>query len=130
MRNKIKQLLKKEGGFTLVELLAVVAILSLIVGIAVPMIGDVVQKSQVKADNAQLELIVDAARLYQVENKEENEDSIKISVLTNLGHLEKNVIGTKVGNITIDGDTTIGALKKELKKEKSENNKNNEEGTP
>ncbi len=38
MRNKIKQLLNKEEGFTLVELLAVLAILALIVGIAVPVI--------------------------------------------------------------------------------------------
>ncbi|WP_373748155.1 prepilin-type N-terminal cleavage/methylation domain-containing protein, partial [Jeotgalibaca porci] len=74
MRNKIKQLLNKEEGFTLVELLAVLAILALIVGIAVPMIGNVVQKSQVKADDAQIELIVDAARLYQVEKKVKNED--------------------------------------------------------
>lgn len=118
MRNKIKQLLKKEGGFTLVELLAVLAILALIVGIAVPMIGNVVQKSQVKADDAQIELIVDAARLYQVENKVENENAIKISDLTKSGHLENNVIGTKVSDITIDGETTIEALK--LKTSKNE----------
>ena len=44
MRNKIKQLLKKEGGFTLVELLGVIVILGLIVGISIPLIGNVVAK--------------------------------------------------------------------------------------
>jgi prepilin-type N-terminal cleavage/methylation domain-containing protein len=43
MRNKIKQLLKKEGGFTLVELLGVIVILGLIVGISIPLIGNVVK---------------------------------------------------------------------------------------
>ena len=44
MRNKIKQLLKKEGGFTLVELLGVIVILGLIIGISIPLIGNVVDK--------------------------------------------------------------------------------------
>ena len=43
MRNKIKQLLKKEGGFTLVELLAVIVILGFIVAISIPLIGNVIE---------------------------------------------------------------------------------------
>lgn len=70
MRNKIKQLLNKEEGFTLVELLAVLAILALIVGIAVPMIGNVISGSEGKATTAQEELIIDAAMLYEVQEKQ------------------------------------------------------------
>lgn len=69
MRNKIKQLLNKEEGFTLVELLAVLAILALIVGIAVPMIGNVISESKKTATTAQEELIIDAAMLYEVQEK-------------------------------------------------------------
>ncbi|MDZ7835812.1 MAG: type II secretion system protein [Alkalibacterium sp.] len=42
MRNKIRQLMKKEEGFTLVELLAVIVILGIILAIAIPSIGGVI----------------------------------------------------------------------------------------
>ena len=117
MRNKIKQLLKKEGGFTLVELLAVLAILALIVGIAIPMIGNVVQKSQVKADNAQIELIVDAARLYKIEsaNPPETEGEITIDDLTP-EYLEEEIVGTEVHGTTIAKTSTVEDLKKLIQK--------------
>ena len=69
MRNKIKQLLKKEGGFTLIELLAVIAILALIIAISIPLIGNVVSKSETTTKEAQKELVIDAARLYFIQEK-------------------------------------------------------------
>jgi len=67
MRNKIKQLLKKEGGFTLVELLGVIVILGLIIGISIPLIGNVIEKSKVTIGEQQQELIVDAAKMYELQ---------------------------------------------------------------
>lgn len=106
MRNKIKQLLKKEGGFTLVELLAVLAILALIVGIAIPMIGNVVQNSQVKADDAQIELIVDAAQLRAIEKEADFKTvtSIDIDELVKDGFMEYNE-ELEGGSVTITRDT-------------------------
>ena len=52
MRNKIKQLLKKEGGFTLVELLGVIVILGLIVGISIPLIGNVIDNAEDRYDSS------------------------------------------------------------------------------
>lgn len=69
MRNKIKQMMKKEEGFTLVELLAVIVILGIIVAIAIPSIGNIVSDAETKADKAEVQLIEDAARLYDVENE-------------------------------------------------------------
>lgn len=90
MRNKIKQLLNKEEGFTLVELLAVLAILALIVGIAIPMIGNVVSSSKTKADAAQGELIVNAAQLQALEtgDKFDITKEIDIDALVNAEYLE------------------------------------------
>ena len=68
MVNKFKTLLKKEKGFTLVELLAVIVILGLIVAIAVPAIGNIIQESKENAAASEETLIQDAARLYDVQH--------------------------------------------------------------
>ena len=65
MRKKIEELRNREEGFTLVELLAVIVILGIIVAIAIPAIGNVIQRAQDDSDKAEIQLIVDAARLYQ-----------------------------------------------------------------
>lgn len=95
MRNKIKQLLKKEGGFTLVELLGVIVILGLIVAISIPLIGNVVEDSKKKTADAQDELVLDAAQLYYAQEKVTT-DPVSTSDLVAKGYLEKNYKGTKV----------------------------------
>lgn len=67
MRNKIKQLLKKEEGFTLVELLAVIVILGFILVIAVPGIGKVISNSKTKTAENEEALVIDAAKLYFID---------------------------------------------------------------
>lgn len=63
----IKKMIKGEKGFTLVELLAVIVILGIIVAIAIPAIGNVINKAEGDATEAEITLIVDAARLYDVQ---------------------------------------------------------------
>ena len=64
MRNRIKQLLNKEEGFTLVELLGVIVILGIILAIAVPGIGKIIDNAKEDTADRQEELILDAAQLY------------------------------------------------------------------
>lgn len=94
MRNQIKQLLKKENGFTLVELLAVLAILALIVGISIPLIGKVIDNSTAKANETEQALVLDAARLYYMDEKNSNEDEVSTEKLMTEGYLEKSYDGT------------------------------------
>lgn len=91
MRNKIKQLLKKEGGFTLVELLGVIVILGLIVAISIPLIGNVVEKAKADTEDARIELIIDAAQMYEQQKETELDATTGVTaeVLEDEGYLEK-----------------------------------------
>jgi type IV pilus assembly protein PilA len=88
MVNKFKTLLKKEKGFTLVELLAVIVILGIIVAIAIPAVGNIIDNAQGDADDAQTELVVDAARLFDVQNTMAEGEVILVSDLVSYGYLE------------------------------------------
>ncbi|MEH7384766.1 type II secretion system protein [Bacillus sp. JJ1521] len=59
-----KKYLKNQKGLTLIELLAVIVILGIIATIAVPAIGNVVSKTQEKANYTEAQQIIDSARLY------------------------------------------------------------------
>lgn len=90
MRNKIKQLLKKEGGFTLIELLAVIAILGFIIAISVPLVGDVITKSKATTNEANVELIIDAAQMYELQEEKviDGTTGVKTETLVSEGYLE------------------------------------------
>lgn len=69
MRKKIEELRNREEGFTLVELLAVIVILGIIVAIAIPAVGSVIDRAQKDADTQEEALVKDAARLYVTTNR-------------------------------------------------------------
>jgi type IV pilus assembly protein PilA len=70
--NRTTKVLKKEKGFTLVELLATLVIIGIIAAIAVPAIGNVIDNSKDKAKVAEALMIIDAAKLAKAENPDQN----------------------------------------------------------
>jgi type IV pilus assembly protein PilA len=64
MINTLRLKLKEQKGFTLIELLAVIVILGIIAAIAIPAIGNVINKSEVKAEAQSGLQIINAAKLY------------------------------------------------------------------
>ncbi|WP_186576259.1 competence type IV pilus major pilin ComGC [Aquibacillus kalidii] len=63
MFKKALKKLNNAKGFTLVELLAVIVILGIIVAIAVPAIGGIIDNARNDANDAEDEMILEAARL-------------------------------------------------------------------
>ncbi|NLK51162.1 MAG: prepilin-type N-terminal cleavage/methylation domain-containing protein [Syntrophomonadaceae bacterium] len=66
--SKIRRLIAQNEGFTLVELLAVLVILGVLVGIAVPRVSATIQESRKKACEANLQLIERAIERYGMDH--------------------------------------------------------------
>ena len=54
MKNLVFRLLRKEGGFTLVEILIAVAILGIVAAVAVPTVATIKSRSEAKANAGEL----------------------------------------------------------------------------
>ncbi len=108
---KIRKTMRREDGFTLVELLAVIVILGIILAIAIPAIGNVIADSKTKAENAEKELILDAARIYiTAENATVPSGATGLVLgvqkhLVGKGYLE-NIPEATIGTVTITKDAS------------------------
>ena len=65
MLKKLRKMLKKEEGFTLVELMIVVVILGILAGIGVQQYGRIQDQARDNVNKANLRLIANAIRMYQ-----------------------------------------------------------------
>ena len=87
----------KKKGFTLVELLAVIIILSLVLVIAVPSVNKYIKQSKEKAYDAQISTIIEAAQAYASANsgllprKEEFVVKITLGQLKSSGLIKEEV---------------------------------------
>jgi len=95
---------KDEGGFTMIELIIVVAILAILAVIAIPLIGGQVHKARVAADKANVRMLEGQANIYAVE-VEDVEDILEgtdwINKLAAAGYLKGETIGEE-GNETTE----------------------------
>ncbi|MCC5890789.1 MAG: type II secretion system protein [Alkalibacterium sp.] len=107
MRNKIKQMMNKEEGFTLVELLAVIVILGIILAIAIPSVGSLINRASGDAEAAEDALVIDAARLYFTAiDEEEHKNTVDVSELRSQGFLEHRETDEDGAIVDFDGTVT------------------------
>jgi type IV pilus assembly protein PilA len=92
-------------GFTLVELLGVIVILALIALISVPVVNNIIKKSQKQIKDSNISTILDAAYAYSLDDDinlalpTTNNSSITVSLdtLKKSGHLKKEVKNADTG---------------------------------
>jgi len=87
---KLRDILKRKGnqkGFTLVELIIVMAILAVLGGLAVPKFTGILSASKVKANTANVKLLQDAVDLYI------NNEGVAAADVDSFGDAAAGVIG-------------------------------------
>ncbi|MEK3900568.1 type II secretion system protein [Paenibacillus sp. FSL R7-0179] len=120
LANAIKKRLSKEEGqkgFTLIELLAVIVILGIIAVIAIPLIGNIINKSKEDSDLATARQVYDAARLYVTAEKNgafksqvvNVKDSSATDDLTDKGYIEGNIYLPSNKEVISGGTVTFDA---------------------
>jgi len=77
-----------QRGFTLVELIIVIAILALLSGLAMTKYSSILTKSKIEVHNNNLEMIIHAAQLYYDSNGQAA--IADIATLINAGYLKDN----------------------------------------
>ncbi|ANP75635.1 pilus assembly protein PilA [Vibrio crassostreae 9CS106] len=109
MNNKSKRTNQK--GFTLIELMIVVAIIGVLSAIAVPAYKDYVSKSELASGFATLKSIITPAELYIQENGTLTADPTVLGVSAGANSL--GVLSTTTGNVvkfTHDNGAVSGAI--------------------
>ncbi|WP_434632316.1 prepilin-type N-terminal cleavage/methylation domain-containing protein [Thermoanaerobacterium thermosaccharolyticum] len=82
----VKTLNKDEKGFTLIELIVVIAILGILAAIAVPRVTTSLNNAKTNANKASLKIIQDAVERYHVEN--DNAYPADLQTLVTKGYLD------------------------------------------
>ena len=83
MRTIIRRLLKKEGGFTLVEILIAVAILGIVAAVAVPTVATIKSRSETKANASELANVQAATDAMMGDQEMEQVLAILVGAATN-----------------------------------------------
>lgn len=88
MLKKFRKMLKKQEGFTLVELMVAVVILGILAGIGVQQYGRIQRDAKIAAHNANVRIITNAANMYIMMNDTAPES---VQALADEGFLQEPV---------------------------------------
>jgi prepilin-type N-terminal cleavage/methylation domain-containing protein len=107
--NMLKTINKRRGGFTLVEIMIVVAIIALLAAIAVPGFLRARKRSQASRILNDLRMIDSAVDQYAIETNRKTGDAVAIGDWTNylkkgsiLYNTGNSILGTSYGAQTVD----------------------------
>src|SRR6516225_4957944 len=110
----LQRISKNRGGFTLVEIMIVVAIIALLAAIAVPNFLRARKRSQATRELEDLRLLDSAIDQYAIDNQKSSGDSVSFDDLkaylktgTPLYNTGKDLLGNAYGPFTVDTLPTV-----------------------
>lgn len=109
---KLINKLKNKKGFTLIELIVVLAVLAVIMAIAVPRFMGVQEQSKVDADYASGSLIAKTAEIYAAKDMAVSDIKTKIAndFPQGITFQSKLIKGQDLDDVEISVDSTTGAV--------------------
>ena len=109
---RIEVIVMNNKGFTLIELLAVIVILAIILTITIVSYNNVVNKTEFKISEIQIDKIEEAAEVYYLKeginnSNEETEHCIELSYLIDHGYLDNSNIIDAYERKEMNGSVTV-----------------------
>ena len=94
---KMKNILSQqsnEKGFTLIELIVVIAVLGMIASIAIPKVGNITSRAREQADASNIQILQSAVERYNAEHGEYPDSKDDLEEYVNEFPVQKDVSGS------------------------------------